>query len=126
MVSAEYNNEKVAIKKMENGEDAIVEMAIMLKTTNNTDLERDGGIQETQFHHGHQAEVSWAHHQLFQSQSRCHNQQQQWACLVTASMCRICVLDLPGVRESVENGPSEKTLCSGFAPKHCLCAPEIV
>ena len=43
---------------MENGEDAIVEMAIMLKTTNNTDLERDGGIQETQFHHGHQAEVS--------------------------------------------------------------------
>ena len=58
VVSAEYNNEKVAIKKMENGEDAIVEMAIMLKTTNNTDLERDGGIQETQFHHGHQAEVS--------------------------------------------------------------------
>ena len=28
VVSAEYNNEKVAIKKMENGEDAIVEMAI--------------------------------------------------------------------------------------------------
>ena len=40
---------------------------------------RDGGIQETPIHHGHQAEVSWAHHRMFQAQSQSHNQQQQWA-----------------------------------------------